>query len=43
MSADPFAAVVKLVAIAGLAIAVGVSATLATGPSAPATVAAAHP
>ena len=41
MSADPFAAVVKLVAIAGLAIAIGVSATLATAPSAPATVAAA--
>jgi len=43
MSADPFTTVVKLLAVAGLAIAVGVSATQVTGPSAPATVAAAHP
>jgi hypothetical protein len=43
MSADPFAVVVKLVALAGLAIAIGVSATQVTGPSAPATVAAAQP
>jgi hypothetical protein len=43
MSADPFAVVVKLVALAGLAIAIGVSSAQVTDPSPPATVAAVHP
>ena len=42
MSADPFAVVLKLVVLAGLAIAIGVSVSQVNGPSAPATVAVAH-
>ena len=41
MSADPFAVVVRLLVLAGIAVAIGFSATQATSPSAPATVAAA--
>jgi hypothetical protein len=35
MSADPVAALVRLVALAGIAIAIGVSATYLTAPQAP--------
>jgi len=42
MSANPFALLVRLVALAGIAAAIGVSATQFSAPPAP-TVAAAHP
>jgi len=43
MSANPFSILVRLVALAGLAVAIGVSATYVGGSSAPASVASARP
>jgi hypothetical protein len=42
MSANPFTVLVRVVALAGIAVAIGVSATQFSAPPAP-TVAAAHP